>query len=140
MADPITAGIAGVAAISSLASGASASAALRSQGKQADYNARNLELQGKQLSAARRDQLNQSFAAIDAIRSTRNTGSSSPTALAINKGYRKRAYEAEQAEQLGVRIGAVNVRTQGAEAKRAAPFAMLAGIADAGFKAYSLAG
>lgn len=140
MADPVSATIATVAAVSSLASGASQAASLKSQAKEADYNARNMELQGKQMSAARREQLNQSFAAIDAIRASRNVASGSPTDLAVRKDLRKRSYEAEDAEQLGVRVGVLGMRTRAAEARRAAPFAIISGIGDAAMRGYSIAG
>lgn len=140
MADPVTATFAAIAAGSSLASGFSSASAMKSQAKEADYNARNMELQGKQMSAARRDQLNQSFAAIDAIRATRNVATGSPTDLAVRKDFRKRAYEAEDAEQLGVRVGVVGARTRSSELKRAAPFAVIGGIGEAAMRGYSLAG
>lgn len=125
---------------SSLLSGFSQASALKSQAKEAEYNARNADLQASQASAERRKQLNESFAAIDAIRAQRNVASGSPTDMAIRQDFRKRSYEAEDAEQLGIRIGAVGMRTRAAEARRAAPFAVIAGIGQAAQTGYSLAG
>lgn len=113
-----------------LAAGFSASEGLKAQAFEADYNARNMELQGKQLSATRREELNRSFAALDAIRAGRNTSTGSPTDLAIRRDLRRRTRAAEDAEQLGVRVGVYGQRLRAAEYRRAAPFAMLKGVGD----------
>lgn len=130
--------VAGISAASSLAGGFAQASSLQSQAKEAEYNARNIELQGKQMSAARRVELNRSFAAIDAIRAGRNVASGSPTDFAIRSDLRRRSREAEGAENLGVRIAAVGQRTRADQARKAAPWAVLGGATDALRTGYSL--
>ncbi|MBI1359873.1 MAG: hypothetical protein GC155_06255 [Alphaproteobacteria bacterium] len=130
-------GLAAVSAVASLVSGAKQSQALKEQSLQAEYNARNLELQGQQVSAQRRAELNQSLSTIDAIRAGRNVASGSPTELAVKSDFRQRSRDAENQDVLAYRVGAFGTRYKGDQARRAAPFAIVGGIGQA---AGSLAG
>jgi len=133
MADPFTiaAGVtSAVSGAASIASGFSRRAALKSQAKSAEFEAQIAELRADQASADRRAELNDTIAAINTIRAARGVSGDSPNAAAIRAQARRESRRAESREVLGERLGAVSKRTETSSLRRAAPFAVIGGIAE----------
>jgi len=115
----------------SLASGAAKAVPYREEAKLAEYDARNMELQGKQMSAARRQQLNQTLSAIDVIRSGRNLGYRSQGDLILKDAVRDNLHQVETAEQLALGVQIAKRRLQGKQAKSRATWVMVEEFANA---------
>lgn len=111
-----------------LLSGAGESAALKSEAKSLEYQAKAERLRGKQISAARRDDLNDTLATIDAIRASRGVSLDSPSAVAYRRHVVKTSQTNENVEVLSSKFRETDIKTQAAAKRRAAPFTLLAGI------------
>ena len=115
--------------VGSLAQGLGQRAALKSETKSLEYQARGERLRGQQISAVRRQELNEVLATIDSIRVARGLSIDSPGSANIRRTTRKNSQTNENAEVLSSKFRETDIKTQAAAKRRAAPFALLAGIA-----------
>lgn len=88
-------------------------------------------IRGKQMSAAKRDELNRVLSAIDTMRVSRGVGLDSPTSFAIRAAERERAKYAISAQQLGTRLEQFRAQTQARGLEQAASLAPLSGFVQA---------
>lgn len=126
-----------VPAVGGLVQGLGQRAALKSEAKALEYQAKAEQLRGKQISAVRRQELNETLATIDSIRVSRGLSVDSPGSVNIRRQNRSVSQTNENAEVLSSKFREMDIKTQAAAKRRAAPFALLAGITNA---AGSLAG
>lgn len=120
--DPVTmAAFASVAtAGSTILGGLGEAQGMKEQAKLAQYNARLSDLRATQISASRREELNQVLATTQAIAGSSGIDLSSSTLLNLKRQTRRDAQDAENAEVLGERVRGVNFRTQERDLKRGA--------------------
>ena len=123
--------LAGISAVSSLAGGFAQARGLDAQRQAAEYQAKNLRLQAKQVGAENARDLNETLSTIDAIRSYRNVSIDSPTAMVIERTRKTRAQDVDNAQRLEIMQGVTDARYQAKMAKKAKPFAILSGIGGA---------
>lgn len=126
-----------VPVVGSIVGGLGQRAALKSEAKSLEYQARAERLRGKQISAQRRAELNEALASIDAIRVGRGLGLDSPGGANLRRVNVRNAETNENAEVLSSKFRETDLKTAAAAKRRAAPFALIGGIANA---ASSLAG
>lgn len=115
----------------SLASGLEQSRGLKTQARSLEDAARIERLRGKQISAARREELVTSLSALDAFRAGSGLSVDSPSALAARDRVLSDAFEAENADLLGSNLREQSLLQQAASRRRAAPFAVLGGVTQA---------
>lgn len=120
-----------LAAPLSLASGLGQARALRTEAAQLERVRADEALKGKQISAIRREQVNEALATIDAIRASRGLSIDGPGGVNIRRVNRDRARENENAEVLSSKNRQETLKTQAALKRRAAPFAILSGVGGA---------
>lgn len=101
------------------------------QAKAAEYRAKGLKLQGKQVAAERAMELNQILGTIDAIRSGRNVSLDSPTAMVIERANKKRSDAIGNAEQLEIAQGITDAKYSASQLRKGKKFAIIGGIAQA---------
>lgn len=122
----------GVSAGASLIGGLQQRAALKSQAKAAEFQARAERLRGAQIAAIRRDEFNEAVAAIDTIRVERGLSLDSPGADAIRAQTKSAARLNEQTEVLSSRFRETDLRNEAAARRRAATAALIGGVTSAG--------
>ncbi|NOX95820.1 MAG: hypothetical protein GXP04_12225 [Alphaproteobacteria bacterium] len=122
----------GISAGASLASSFGQRAALKSEAKSLEFQARGEKLRGKQISVVRRDQLNQALATIDTIRVGRGLSLDSPGGVNIRRVNRRNSQTNENAEVLSSKFRETDIKTRAASKRRAAPFALISGFASTG--------
>lgn len=120
-----------VSAGASIAGGIGERAALKTQARHLEFQAKAERLRGKQISAARREGLNETLAAIDSIRQSRGLDAEGLGSLAIRRKQRENSQANENAEVLSSNLREVDLRAEAAAKRRAAPFALLGGVASA---------
>ena len=123
--------LAPVAAVGSIAGGFGQAAALKSEAKGLEFQAKAERLRGKQISEARRSELNETLAAIDSIRVDRGLNIDSLGGMAIRARQRKIARNNENNEVLSSKLRETDLKSQAAAKRRAAPFAIIGGFASA---------
>lgn len=101
---------------------------LKEEAKVAQYNARLSDIRAKQISAARREELNKVLSTTRAIAGSSGIDLSSSTLLNLKRQTRRDAYDAENAEVLGEKVRGVNFRTEARNKKAAAPFVAVTGV------------
>lgn len=94
----------------------------------AEREAQIAELQGKQVNAQRRDELNQALGAIDVLRSGRGVNLDSETGRAIRRDRRTRGQTAINNEVLGYRLGAVSKRNEASGYRSAGKWSVIQGF------------
>lgn len=119
-------------AAGSIIGGLGQRAALKTEARHLEFQAKAERLRGKQISAARRDDLNETLAAIDSIRTSRGLEADSIGSLAIRREQRQNARTNENAEVLSSKFRETDLKASAASRRRAAPFAVLSGVANAG--------
>lgn len=117
---------AGVSAYSSYSQGVTQKAAFDAQARQHELEAKRADLQSKQVSALRLQELNANLAAISAARAGKNLGGDSPTEVALIRSFTRESLGSRANEVLDSRLrylGAINAmnsaRMQGKAAKQA---------------------
>ena len=120
---------AGAGAVSSLAGGFAKSRSLDAQAKSADYRAKGIALQGKQMAAERATDLNDVLSTIDGIRSQRNVSLDSPTAMVIERQRIRKNAEVSNAEQLGVGQDLTSSKYEASQYRAGKKFALISGVA-----------
>ena len=120
-----------IAAGGSLLSGIGQARSMDAQAKAADYRAKGLKLQGKQVAAERARDLNMILGTIDAIRSGRNVSLDSPTAMVIERANKNRSDAIGNAEQLEIGQGITDAKYSAKELRKGKKFAIIGGIANA---------
>jgi len=118
----------GAVAAGSLASGFGKSRSLDAQAKAADYRAKGLALQGKQMAAERATDLNDVLATIDGVRSQRNVSLDSPTAMVIERQRIKKNESVSNAEQLGIHQDISSTKYEAAQYRAGKKMAVLGGF------------
>lgn len=120
-----------------LMGGVSEARSMDAQAKAAEYRAKGLKLQGRQVGAERARDLNQVLSTIDAIRSGRNVSLDSPTAMVIERANKNRSDTISNAEQLEIAQGITDAKYSASALRKGKKFALIGGLANA---ATSLAG
>lgn len=120
-----------VPVVGGLVQGLGQKAALKSEAKSLEYQARAEKLRGKQISAVRRQELNETLATIDSIRVSRGLSIDSPGGANIRRQNRVVSQTNENAEVLSSKFRETDIKTQAAAKRRAAPFALLGGVMNA---------
>lgn len=123
--------LAGFSAATSIVGGFAQSAAMKSEAKSLEFQAKAEKLRGKQISAARRAELNETLSAIDTLRVDRGLALDSVGGMNIRRANRKRSRTNENAEVLTSKFRETDLKTKAASRRRAAPFAILAGFGQA---------
>lgn len=124
MADPVIwAAIGtGLSAVATVGGGLAQAQGMKEQAKVAQYNARMSDLKAKQISAARREELNKVLSTTQAIAGASGIDLSSSTLLNLKRQTRQDSNAAENAEVLGERVRGVNFRTEASNLRRGATF------------------
>lgn len=120
-----------VSAGASLLGGIGEARSMSAQAKAAEYRAKGLALQGKQVAAERARDLNQILGTIDAIRSGRNVSLDSPTAMVIERAQKRRSDTIGNAEQLEIAQGITDAKYSAKQLRKGKKFAIIGGIAQA---------
>lgn len=115
----------------SLASGFGQARALKTEAAQIERVREDEKVKAKQISAIRREETNQALATIDAVRAARGLSIDSGSGSNLRRVALSRARENENAEQLSSKNRQETLKTQAALKRRAAPFAILSGVAGA---------
>jgi len=115
----------------SLLGGVGEARSMDAQAKAAEYRAKGLKLQGKQVGAERARDLNMILGTIDAIRSGRGVSLDSPTAMVIERAQKKRSDTIGNAEQLEIAQGVVSEKYSASQLRKGKKFAILGGFAQA---------
>lgn len=123
----------------SLAQGVAQYQSFRSQSDALKQGEKRERLRGKQLSAERRRDLEQSLSVIDSIRVTRGLSVDSPTGQAIRREEQRRSRVLENADQLGVMFRADDLRRASIETRQAAPLALATSLVQ-GFESIATRG
>lgn len=113
----------GVKAYSSVQQGRAQYQAYQLEARQRELEGKQYDLQSRQISAARLQELNSNLAAIDAARAGKNLGGDSPTSMALVKSFTKESMNSRASEILGARLGrlgSINARTSAQIAGRSA--------------------
>lgn len=129
-----TAAAIGATALSATSSIMSGRAQARQLGMEAALNerqAKDVDLQGKQMSEVRREQLRAGLASVQALFAQQNRNLDSPTAVAIERELRKQSVRDEGAERLGFMNQAYALRTSAYSKRRAASTANTLGYINA---------
>lgn len=105
--------------------------ARKSAAKVAEFEAAQTLVQQDQNTANRMDELNRTLASIDAITAGGNIDPSSATGRAIKASRRKSTKEALIQENLGFALARTSKRSEAAAQRRAAPFDIINGFAQA---------
>lgn len=136
---------AGVSAYSSYASGVAQQAAFDAEARSHELDAKRADLQSKQISALRLQELNANLAAISAARAGKNLGGDSPTEVALIRSFTRESLTSRSSEVLDSRLrylGALNAaqaaRTQGKAAKLAGTLGAIGDVADLAPRLYRL--
>ncbi len=101
------------------------------QAKAAEYRAKGLKLQGRQVGAERARDLNQVLSTIDAIRAGRNVSLDSPTAMVIERANKNRSDAIGNAEQLEIAQGITSEKYSASQLRKGKKFAVIGGFAQA---------
>lgn len=120
-----------ISAGASLLGGIGQARSMDAQAKAAEYRARGLALQGKQVAAERAMELNQILGTIDAIRAGRNVSLDSPTAMVIERARKNRSDAIGNAEQLEIAQGITDAKYSASQLRKGKKFALIGGIAQA---------
>ena len=147
MADPATWALvaSGVTAGAQVLGGLGEAKAMKEQAKLAQYNARMSDLRATQISAARKEELNQTLATTQAIAGSSGIDLSSSTLLTLKRKIRQDSRDAENAEVLGERVRGVGYRTQASNLRKGSTMVAVTGImqglgsAGSGFSEYGAA-
>lgn len=123
--------LASVSALGSIAGGFGQAAALKTEARNLEFQAKAERLRGKQISAQRRDQLNETLSAIDSIRASRGLATDSLGGMAIRAKQREVSRNNENSEVLTSKFRETDLKAQARSRRRAAPFAIIAGFAGA---------
>lgn len=128
-----------VSAGASLLGGFGQARSMDAQAKAAEYRAKGLKLQGKQVAAERAMELNSILGTIDAIRAGRGVSLDSPTAMVIERARKNRSDAIGNAEQLEIAQGITDAKYSASELRRGKKFAIIGGIAQAAGSLASMA-
>jgi hypothetical protein len=104
----------------------------RAGARQAEQQARDVDLQALQASEQRREALNGAIATVDARRSAAGLSLDSPTAMAIERETRRQSVRGEQINRLGSLNQSSALRLQASSMRSAAKTARLIGFLNAG--------
>lgn len=128
-----------VSAGASLLGGFGQARSMDAQAKAAEYRAKGLKLQGKQVASERAMELNSILGTIDAIRAGRGVSLDSPTAMVIERARKNRSDTIGNAEQLEIAQGITDAKYSARELRRGKKFAIIGGIAQAAGSLASMA-
>jgi hypothetical protein len=134
VADPVTwAAIASSAAAagSTIIGGFNQSSQMKAQAKAAEMDARNVQLQAKQIAGLRMEEVNDVIAAVDTVRSGRGLSLDSATGRAFRKDRRQRGLERKNVEVLGRLQQRDSLLTRSSNLKSGARAAVVSGFLEA---------
>lgn len=115
----------------SILSGFNQSSRMKAQAKAAEMDARNVQLQAKQIAGLRMEEINDVIAAVDSVRSGRGLSLDSATGRAFRKDRRKRGLERKNIEVLGRLQQRDSLLTRSSNLKSGAKLAVIGGFVNA---------
>lgn len=118
---------AGLSAVTSIMGGRAQAKALKTEGVMLEAQAKGVDIQSKQASERRREDLRASLSAYVAQRAARGLSLDSPSGIAIEKELRRQSVRDEGVERLGYMNQAGAIRMSAAAKRRAGSNANFAG-------------